>query len=223
MKLRGGHEATDPRLGRVPSFDPRSRRFPIRALHEGKPLRSRGWHIGTILDQGDSPSCVGHAWAHELIASPVQVAMQEPDALALYREAQQLDEWAGEAYEGSSTLGGAKAVQARGLCREYRWCFSLEDVLLAVGYEGPVVVGSNWYESMFDPDPKGRVAVGGEVAGGHEWLVVSVRLASQTILAANSWGRSWGLAGRFVLSFDDLERLLADQGDACCPVGRSRP
>lgn len=221
MRLRGGHETTDPRLDRVQQFDPRSRNFPIRALVGDKPLRSRGWYLPTILDQGREGACVGFAHSHELAAIPRKVAgISNETARTIYREAQKIDEWAGESYEGTSVLAGAKVVHGQGHWESYRWGFSLEDALLAIAYEGPVVFGLNWYEGMFRPDAKGYLHVSGDLAGGHAICAIGVHLSHNRVVLANSWGASWGLKGRAFLSFDDLGRLLQEGGDCCVPVNR---
>ena len=31
----------------------------------------------------------------------------------------------------------------------------------------------------------------------------------------NSWGEQWGKGGKFVVTFGDMEKLLADVGEAC--------
>src|SRR5688572_26790243 len=110
-----------PGLGRLLEFDERSREFPIRALLEvEKPRRSYTWSVPITLDQGNQPSCVGHAWAHELAGRPVSVGgITQPWAYALYLRAQQLDQWLGENYDGTSVLGGVKAAKEYGYFGEY--------------------------------------------------------------------------------------------------------
>ena len=148
-RLRDGTEAGDPRLGRLIQFDKRSRSYPIRTLVEGKPLRSYTWRVGVWLDQGAEGSCVGHAFAHELCARPV-VTMVDHDYARrwIYFEAQKIDPWPGgmypggsPQYEGTSILAGAQVCQSLSHFVEYRWGFSLKDLLLAIGYAGPAVLG----------------------------------------------------------------------------------
>jgi hypothetical protein len=209
-------------LGRLPQFDQRSRSYPIRALlapRQQKP-RSYTWACGMWLDQGQTPECVGHAWAHENAAKPKVRATDEALAHALYRQAQTLDQWPGVDYEGTSVLAGAKAMAARSLLLEYRWAFGLDDLILAVSHHGPAVLGINWRDGMWDTDDSGYVHASGSVVGGHAILCRAVSLPRQALLLHNSWGRTWGVNGCAWLSFTDAASLLADDGEACVPVRR---
>jgi len=232
IRLAAGHITEDPRLDRVPQFDERSRQYPIRTLPgEGLPLRSFGWRCPTWLDQGQEGACVGFSWSHELAAFPVAVDnVDDGFAHGVYKEAQTLDEWPGEDYEGTSVLGGAKAVSGRGYMDEYRWAFGVEDALRAIGYHGLVVIGIPWYESMFRPRPSGLVEVEPGGGGGHAILVRGVSLKARlkgeqgsmpVVRLRNSWGRSWGVDGDCYVRVEDFERLLNDHGECCVPVKRS--
>lgn len=136
-----------------------------------------------------------------------------------YREAQKVDEWPGEDYAGSSVRAGAKVLQARGLVSEYRWAFTLDDVVLALLEVGPVVVGTDWYEAMFEPDEDGFLRPEGAVAGGHAYLLNGVSVGARKLRIKNSWSKSWGVNGRAYLDFQDFEELLAG-GEACLAMER---
>lgn len=226
--LKDGSVTTDKRLDRLVQFDERSRQFPIRTLVADKPLRSYTWRLNTRLDQGSDGACVGFSWSHELAARPVEIKdITNDSALQLYYQAQQLDEWEGGEYSGAtyqysgtSVLAGAKAIQAQGKIMEYRWAFGLNDVLLALGYQGPGVLGCNWYSGMFEPDINGFVSPTGYVAGGHAILVRGVNLKRKFVTLANSWGSSWGRGGDCYMTLDDFEKLLLDSGEFCIPVKR---
>lgn len=224
-RMGPGVTASDPRLGRVARFDERSRQFPIRALLA--PLarpRSYTWRLERLLDQGQTPMCVGFSIAHEIAARPVVVATDDVVASKLYQLAQRYDEWPGESYEGSSVLGGMKGATELGYYREYRWAFGFDDAVLSLGHHGPVVLGINWYGTMFEPDLEGRLHVSGSVAGGHAILANRVDVRRERVWLANSWGVGWGLNGGAWLSFDDLDRLLHEDGECCVPVARvNRP
>lgn len=212
-------------LGRRPEFDERSRAFPVRALLRTviQP-RSYTWSCPLTLDQGQEGACVGFAFAHEASARPVKVHDVTGDiASSVYVRARQLDEWEGEDYSGTSILAGVKACKEIGWYREYRWAFGLDDMLLAIGYKGPVVLGVNWYAGMVTPDADGVIHVEGELLGGHAILANGVSIGKKMVRLHNSWGPDWGIRGECFIGFDDLRRLLQEQGEACVPLGRTFP
>lgn len=209
------------KLGRLPEFDEKSRNFPIRALLTvEKPLRSYTWSCKEHLDQGFYPTCVGFAFTHEAIARPKVLHSNEAAAVKVYNEAQLIDEWPGENYSGTSVLAGAKATVRLGWYAEYRWAFTLDDVLRTIGYKGPVVLGLRWYETMFAPDSIGQIRVAGGVQGGHAILANGVSIKKKLVRLHNSWGPQCGLGGDCFISFSDLERLLNESGECCVPVKR---
>ncbi len=209
-------------LDRVPQWDERNRAYPVRPLLAGRKPRSYTWPLATWNDQGREGACVGFAWSHELAAAPVKVPTDNGVGQRIYREAQKIDQWPGEAYEGTSVLAGAQVVKSLGYVNEYRWAFNEWDVVDTVGAYGPCVLGLNWYEGMFRPDPAGYLNVTGRIAGGHALVCLGVNLRGEYITLHNSWGRDWGRDGRARLSFASLSRLLSEDGDACVPVSRSR-
>lgn len=203
-------------------FDERSRNFPIRAA---VPLQHRSytWTVGITLDQGQEGACVGFGWAHELAAKPI-IVKDITNQFAhdrIYKEAQKLDEWDGEDYSGTSVIAGAKVVknQLKAMV-EYRWAFGLEDLRLAVGHAGPAVLGVNWYEGMFNVDSGNFVHAIGQMSGGHCICCFGVNNRSKYFSLHNSWGESWGNGGNCKISFDDMDKLLHESGEACIPMGR---
>lgn len=226
IQLKGGQFTKDRRLDRLVSFDERSRSFAIRPLLAAatKP-RSYTWRCDYWLDQGVEGACTGFSVTHEAGARPVSVSnLSNEYAFGLYRRAQQLDEWPGEDYEGSSVLAAVKAGKERGLYKEYRWGFGIMDQILAIGYRGPVVNGLNWYEGMMEPDDKGFIRPTGRIVGGHAICCRGVNVTKRYVRYRNSWGKSWGpLEGDCLLSFDDLDRLLREQGECCIPTIRMIP
>lgn len=208
---------------RIHQFDPRSRMFSISSVVPRSP-RSYTWRVDGWLDQGTEGACVGFAWSHEAMARPVVYpAMTNEAARNVYRMAQKVDEWDGEAYEGTSVLAGAKIMKQLGFIGSYRWAFGLEDLKNAVGYAGPAVLGVNWYTSMFNPDGDGFLRVNGQLAGGHAILAHGVNVRGGYFKVHNSWGKGWGQNGEAKISFDDMDLLLRNQGEACVPMQRSWP
>lgn len=219
--------ATDTRLGRLKAFDGRSRDFPIRKLIPSTTLKNRNWKCSVVLDQGNWGSCVGNGWSHELIATPkVNIVDEKFAREKIYFEAQKIDAYPGGEYPGgdgsggTSVLAGAKVVQKLGYMKEYRWAFGLQDVLLALSHYGPVVVGVDWTNNMFDPDANGFIHPTGGVAGGHCFLLTGIDVKQKYVTMHNSWGSSWGKNGEAKISFDDLQTMLNNEGEACVAVGR---
>lgn len=210
-------------LDRYPSQNERRlTAFPFATTEEP---RSYTWGIYTQLDQGSEGACVGFGWAHELAARPAIVTgIDNDDGRLIYHEAQKIDEWAGEAYDGTSVDAGAKIVKARGFMQEYRWATTLKDLLVAVGRKGggPVVMGTWWKDTMWDTDDAGFLDTSGDNIGGHCWLVRGVSVTKQEVLCRNSWGTDWGLYGDFRLKWDQLEVLFEEDGEACIPIGRDK-
>jgi hypothetical protein len=231
IQLKGGHQTQDPRLDRVPQFDEQSRRYPVSSIIRRAAVpRSYTWRLTTTLDQGQEGACVGFGWAHEMLARPAEgTGITDVYArVRLYWEAQKIDPWEGGSYpgarpfyEGTSVLAGAKVVKAAGGMDEYRWAFGLDDLVGALGYAGPAVLGLNWYEGMFEP-VDGYIRPTGELAGGHCILCRGVSVTRRRFLLHNSWGPGWGLNGTCWITFDDMATLLAEDGEACIPVRRHR-
>lgn len=212
-------------LGRLIEFDDRSREYPIRALlSTTKKPRSYTWRCDTWLDQGASSSCVGHSWAHEIAARPAVDVVTSADAFSIYRRAQELDQWPGEDPQvlGSSIIAGAKATMETGRMTEYRWAFSMDDLIMAVGNHGPVIAGTIWTSSMFEVNPDGFLKEGGSIAGGHAYLINGISIKNKYFKIHNSWGQSWGDGGKAKISFDHMEKLMYQNGEFCVPVKRVR-
>lgn len=220
-------------LDRTRHVDLRSLNYPVLTPRNYKP-RSYTWsNGGVVLDQGAEGACVGFGWAHELAARPSVVkAVDAFKALEIYREAQKIDEWAGEAYEGTSVLAGAKIAQSKGYITEYRWCLTIEDLVVALGYHGPVVIGVDWYNGMFNVNAEGFLKPTGGIAGGHCVMLNMISLKklpdgnidylSSYVGGVNSWGGDWGVNGRFKIALIDM-MMLFPGGDFAVPMGRKIP
>lgn len=225
---------SDPRLGWEPHKDPRSRahRAASPRMLTARP-RSYRWAVRTVgaLDQGKEGACTGFGMTAELAARPAEVDVtggtghtSDANAYAqrLYRAAQGIDRAEGRHYQaGATMLAAAKALARTGKVTEYRWAFGLTDVLTVLGRRGPVVLGIEWWDSMYEPDGD-VVRVAGSVVGGHCILARGVDVPGRRVLLRNSWGEGWGRGGDAWIGWDDLDRLLRADGEACVPVVRAR-
>jgi hypothetical protein len=84
----------------------------------------------------------------------------------------------------------------------------------------PVITGISWYTSFDTPDATGLVVIasGATIRGGHELVADGIDAANQLVWFWNSWGPSYGVGGRFCMSFDTWQQLLAQQGDVTVPT-----
>jgi C1A family cysteine protease len=242
VELRNGEVTRDVRLDRQREIDLRSLNYSIASVLGAKESlpRSYTWRVDERLDQGQEGACVGFGWSCELAARPSEVE-DVTDAFAresIYWQAQRTDEYEGGAYpgadpfsEGSSVLAGAKVCQSLGFFSEYRWALTLEDLVLAVGYKGPAVIGIDWYEGMYDPDADGFIHPAGQIVGGHCICIIGVHVELNEggkidplrswFLLQNSWGASWGMDGRCRLTVVEMMKLWPG-GDFCIPLHRAR-
>lgn len=230
-------ENTERVLDWVGRFDPASKNFPVRGAAAVPPrIKKRQWTPGKTLDQGREGACVGFGWTHEALSSPTRVDLnrmkavvpREPTQFAsfFYKTAQKNDDWAGENYEGTSVLAGAKTMVQLGLLREYRWAYSVSDVILGLN-RGPVVLGTEWREGMYEA-PGGALKAVGDVVGGHCYLAIGYDLngvkeldGQPGVMIQNSWGLDWGINGLAWMTIPDLSSLIKNDGEACVPWIRS--
>jgi hypothetical protein len=136
-------------------------------------------------DQGQEGACVGFA-----ISRAMSLLNRERyDARWLYKEAQRIDEWAGEDYDGTSVRAGLDVVRERGHRNVYR------------GVTRPVhaengIVRNRWATSVEDA-----------IAAMHSPRYL--KLGRAPLL--NSWGVAY--PRRVWMSLDTLGRLLKEGGE----------
>jgi hypothetical protein len=196
----------------------------------GTPLPTKKtWSIASKnLDQGQTGTCVGHAWKNFLRCAPLQTSAG-PTPFDIYRRAILLDEFPDNDREielpedqlqaGTSVRAGAQAVTNLGRLKSYLWAFSLQPALEFVLTQGPVVLGINWYDS-FNPDSEGiiKITPRARIAGGHAILWRGADTKRGLAQLSNSWSDSWSKGGDCFIGFKDLERLIHEDGEAATAV-----
>lgn len=210
-----------PGFGRVPHFDPRNNDYRIRALAAPAPIAitSRYWNASALwLDQGNTSACTAYSLLHYMADGPVTHRGANPLAAAdaVYRLIQSIDRAEGRDYGedgGGTMLAQSKAAVSVGWYGEYRWGYTLDELVRAVLTVGPVLMGTNWYQGQMDTDSAGRVHVTGSVVGGHAWVINGVNTLKETARLKNSWSRDWGVNGHATISFRDLNRLISEDGE----------
>lgn len=153
-------------------------------------IKPSGMHDGyewwRYYDQGQEGACVGFGISRMMTL----LNRRRYDALWLYREAQKVDEWPGENYDGTSVRAGLDVLRERGHRRvwgeeswaarpiegisENRWATSVAEILTCLQ--------SPWYTQ------KGFVGI------------------------LNSWGRSY--PHLVYMPLETLHRLLQEDGEA---------
>jgi hypothetical protein len=204
-------------------------------LRKASPDRDQLWSFSKpVLNQMNTSSCVGNTvtqFFNTDYAAPVRKLKgvdwyTETEALEVYHLATVADGVTADIYppndDGTSSLGGAKAAQELNLANSYEHAFDFETFRAAIETQ-PVCVGTLWTNQMFTADPTGLISVGplGDVndpnnpyiAGGHEYLALGISYTLQRVRFLTSWGPDFGIGGQFMMTFNDFETLLANQGD----------
>lgn len=207
-------------MGRLVQRDKRNLSYPLPVMATPPGVRKRMWYGGSVYDQGDSPQCVGYAGFGWLTGGPV---VNHPlfKPADLYHWAQEEDEWPGQDYDGTSTLGLMKALKKKGYIDTYRWATDADTLVAWLLTKGPVLVGTNWFKDMFTPDKDHFILPTGDDSGGHEWRVVGADLDKKcpdgthgAVRMINSWGHGWGDLGRAWVSIKDFDFLVKHDGEA---------
>ena len=207
-------------MGAGSSLDPRNKEHLV-SLPSGAKVVSKIWDSPLWLDQGRTFACTGFSVAMEAASAPVRrEGITKRTAWALYKDAQRVDEWAGENYQGSSVQAAMKVACRMGWYEGYQWATSLEMLKLAVGNIGPAVLSIPWHSSMSRPDRNGFVRVSGRMNGRHAILCRGYSKEKRSFLLRQSAGKRWGVNGDCWILERDLWELLQNQGSACIPIKR---
>jgi hypothetical protein len=220
-------------LGRIYHSDERDQDFTIRAFAAARPPEERllhryWWDGGAWWDQGNKPWCVAGAWLHWMEDGPITHEPRDRPGFIyrprdIYRRAQEIDEFPGNNYDGTSVRAGAKVLSELGVISDYHWAWTLEDAIEALLYHGPVVVGTKWYGRMFDPRD-GFINIDdliGSPVGGHAYLLNGVNVRTKTLRIKNSWGHAWGRNGRATITWEAMTELIHQDGEVCLAIERS--
>jgi hypothetical protein len=236
----------------APRFDPRSLNFRAAAGVTQMPTAGRIWHHGPVLDQGAEGACVGFGSAGAVAAEPSsRRGVNNSYARNWYRRAQRLDEWQGEAYEGTSVLAGCLVGRERKLWAGFRWAKMPAELAAGICDDtlGPAVLGVQWSPQLYDVPATGLLPADVELDAsmGHcvllfgyvppralvtrdmqddleelgLWEAVDAQTEASFLLV-NSWSETWGASGTAVAPLALVRRWFAARGEFALPESRTR-
>jgi hypothetical protein len=213
-------ERHDRRLGRHVLHDSRSRGFPgPQATGRLATVYHRVYNPRPLPEQTIG-NCTGVAEAVQANTAGNRIpgkVLRMGDADRIYSRATAIDGYPGTYPPddtGSDGLHAAKAALEQGIGASYVWYFGIGQVRAGLQLH-PIAVGTRWHQSMFDPDPgTWLVHPDGNIAGGHEWTLVSYYAPTDTFTGLCWWGPGWANNGRFRIAGADLDVLLREDGDA---------
>lgn len=211
-----------PNLDRRAFLHPENRNYAIRPYVQGVTRKTTLWEIpkNLPLNQGSEGACVGFGWSAQLAVGPILNPADNTYARQFYTDAQAIDATEGRSFtDGATVLAGAKVAQKRGLITGYKWAFGIQDVIDSLVAKGPVVLGLNWYDGMYETAAEGRVSVNGPLVGGHcilasGYIMNHPQWGGNWIRWTNSWGPAYGVQGNGFIREMDLAALLQQDGEA---------
>lgn len=170
-------------------------------------VREKFWRRpGIVLNQGSEGACTGFAATNFLNVAPLPGKRGDPYALDVYRRAQEIDEWPGTSYSGSSVNAACKVLKERRFIDSFAASQSDASIMAWVKSKGPVMLSTAWFEGMYRTDYRGFIRPTGRLVGGHAILASGVSRWN-TLQLFNSWGPGFGDRGCGWLSESDRQIL----------------
>lgn len=220
-------------LGRIHVPDDRDANFPMRLVAAPPPVpsnKSKLWRAQpNRLNQGSRGACVGFTGANWMGALPIYDRVTDKTGFDLYWACKQIDGIPD--VEGTYDRALAKVLVAQGRIERYVWATTIEELRNWVQTTGPVMVGTTWYDQMFNPDHQHLLWPVGNPVGGHEWLVRGFEMRKfqgyttpqPCYRMRNSWGPNWGDNGEAYILEASLKMLVFDQGGDALGAVEKKP
>jgi hypothetical protein len=186
----------------------------------------------TVLDQDDTPECVGYSGAlnqqiHVFLEDAADAVFSGPD---LYAQAKLRDGDPDDpgttiraALQALTSVGalvitdvtGALAPGQRVKVGAYARLSSINDIKVAIAT--PTLASawmlSNWYNPWFNPTKSGLLPPPtGTSIGGHGYEFIGYDDSRKAFLLQNSWGPTWGLSGRAWFPYSYVTSAISWEG-----------
>jgi hypothetical protein len=192
--------------------DERSLNFPI-TLGNREP-RSMQYLCAKHLNQGQEGACVGFGLIHNMISEPFLATGLDAQYARnrIYKRAQEIDPWPGEAYEGTSTLSGVKVMKRLGWIKSFHRLDTLREFQIAF-LDGGVVLSIPMYEGMMRPDRQGFIHPVGDKVGGHCVFAKELDMEDDFAWLHQSWGEDHGIDGDVKITFNALTYCFEEGGE----------
>lgn len=217
-------------LGRHPFHDPRDGTHLFRHALAAEPFLAlpmdKIWVPGIPLDQGSEGACVGFGWTNWENCSPMGQRVQQGNdyAFGWYYRAKEVDPWPGTDYEGTTVRAGARVAMERLALTQYLWAGSRAEIDAWLLAKGPIVVGSDWLESMDYVDDKGYITFNpsSRIRGGHCYLLYG-KGKQGNYWFYNSWGEGYGKEGSFRMTGYEFDKLVSMGNAEFCTAMQVAP
>jgi hypothetical protein len=222
-------------LGRHIKHDEQSKKYPypLPPDFDRKNLKKVEWKRAgppyIFNQESDTMCCSGNALAGLLNTEPFSETMEkiieERHAIAFYTHATEIDDLVGTyplVDSGSYSLDVCKIAKKLGFISGYQHAFNMDQALAALQV-GPVLTGTYWYDSFYEPDENFEIQIKGEKPiGGHVFLVRGYDPETNLVKADNSWGYDWGDRGSFYMTVETWQTLLDQEGDVTIPIAMKK-
>jgi len=175
----------------------------------------RPWHVDSG-DQGQTPSCAGHATGHfirctDWFLNDAYIALGTAGH-EIYAAAKTLD--GAPKADGTTLTAAVEGAKSLELLADGVTMYNVADpmqIMYSVHHSGSCLVGLNITDKWYKPAPQGGIADGGKSVGGHAVLVVGYYYVKgesdpRSWLIKNSWGTSYGIGGYCVLTHKEFMR-----------------
>ena len=208
-------------LGRnVSPFDHRDyslTAFMPRGVFKISPIAEMRWDFPSeSLNQNDSSHCTGFSAAAFGICSPINDNYTNDDGHRFYYLCK-VEDGEPNMENGSNIRSVAKVLRNVGRIDGYAFAPNVDSIKWWVLNKGPLIVGTIWMTSMFEPDENGIIQISGSVIGGHAYLIDEYRKDGYFGFQ-NSWGDFWGEFGRAYISVENFGKIFRYGGEALTSV-----